>query len=352
MDPMETLVRETFSDRAEDAPGAGGLLDAVRAADTSAGRHRWWYAGLAAAVVAAIAVGMVTVGQGSNERPTAPHGGPVITPPPGYKLASYRGITVAVPKRLPIVGFTCVPPSNEVIALDDIAPSCPGFPPSRHRPPVGTVIALAPSSYDSEYRKLATTPVSIDGQHALRGYGSLRTGLDPPGRSGAVVLPSLHLIVGVSAPTRREIDAVLDSIRITPVDANGCRARVSSLQPAGNSPAQRLVPGRPVSAVACQYESVAAKDGGRALIGSYAIDARWTQRLAALINKFPLRTVGSSGIATGPPAYLLTFRYADGATRQISAAVVPERIGEVLTDGRLKATAPDFAVADLLEHVR
>ena len=356
MDPMETLVRATLADRAEDAPGAGGLLDAVRAADTSAGRHRWWYAGLAAAVVVAIAVsvGVLTRGGGGGAgQPVAHPARPTSStslacptcPALPVKQVSYHGITLAVPSRLPVINAVCGWPIRAVLALDpDMAIGCPSVSPKTK---TGPAISLTPyNATDRRLLRLATEPVTVNGRSALRGSGRVPR---LPGVTHVLALPRPGVVVAVSAKNGASTRFVLPSVHVTPVDRFGCRARTSA-RVVTNPPAPRLVPGHPRSAIVCAYARDPRPLGpnlGEFLIGSLRLNN--VDRLESVLNDLPRHPPANTG-AYIPPSFEIVFHYTRGNTQTV--LVQRNSIPALVTDGRITAIDQTGAVQLLLEHVR
>jgi hypothetical protein len=302
MDALETLVRDTLADHAADAPSDDRLLAAV----TEAPRRRPWLAGgLAAALVLGIAVGAVVLRNPGHHAAVA---APSVAA--GYRSVSYHGITVEVPNWLGTSYSWCVPPRNEVVAEDGIARMCPALP--RRKPP-GVVVSLGTTTFGSEgYADLATTPVLVDGHPAKRGYGRLESGYDRLGNSGTIVMTDSGVVVGVSAPTRSEIDSILNSVRVTPIDALGC---VDQQPPMDDARYQR-VPADPKVATACAYSTLSA--GTKEwLIGS----ARVTGDRPSMIVTAAHDWIGQTGPRSADqPMYLITLAYKDGSTRTIVTA--------------------------------
>lgn len=355
MDSMETLVRETLAARADDAPGAGGLLDAVRAAETSAGRHRWWYAGLAAAVVAGIAVSVVVLTRGGggagqaaahHARPTTSTALPCPTcPAPSTTPISYHGITVDVPAGMKVTQGGCSLPSAYVLTLDAGAQYSCGAMTHRPKPPSGPVIALTPSdATDRAVRRLATQQVIVDGVPARRGSGRVAR---LPGVTRVLYLPHPGVVVAVSAKRGAAVGFVIPSVRITPIDRFGCRARTDAGPPPGNAVADRLVPGRPTSAIVCEYASTYGfGNTPQWLVTSARLPD--IDRVASRINRLPLRPV-KHGLLI-PAHDWVVFHYADGTTRTIAVErnATPARV----TDGHLVARDNSLSIQSLIEHVR
>lgn len=276
MDALETLVRDALTSHAADAPGPDALTvpDAVP--------RRWPYAVLAAAAVLAVAVGVVATRGGGDHHPAA-------TPPPtfapvpqGMNEVSYHGITFDVPDNVPIgPGAICSQIGVHSYDPHAIIPNCPAREPSD-----GLIVWLTP--YQNRSQELGN-PLSRFAQ----GHRDLRT----PGVS-----------VDVEAPTKREVDAVLDSIRVTPLDRNGCAGVPAALH---NASANEILPGKPIAVSECTYTTD--MHGRPFLLYSVAEDSRADRIVAAIRGLSPGRGTGIDQ----PEFTRFVCRYADGSTRVI-----------------------------------
>jgi hypothetical protein len=121
------------------------------------------------------------------------------------------------------------------------------------------------------------------------------------------VLSTRDVVVEVTAATRGQIDAVLNSIRPAPPNPLGCAERVASMD--GSSAPH--VPANPVSAIVCGYRTPG-QETTQWLIGS----ARATSHQATLL----IAAAHDWVTQTGPqfpnqPRYRITLAYKDSATR-------------------------------------
>lgn len=306
MDPLETLVRDALAEHADDAPAPGGLLEAV-----SHRPHRLLAALTAAAVVMAVAVGIVVF------RPNSDGGTSPAAAAPGTKPITYHGVTVYVPRALPVRFVNCsrTLPTYGVVEVLDEPIHCPLIryvaPPARPRP-VRLLVNFAAGR-----PAFARTPVSVDGTPARRGYGGLHNRYVDLSSSGALVVPSLHVSVVVSAPTRAAVDAILDTATVTATDANGCPTKRASLLP-GNPPATQIVPGYPDSVVRCRYSTVGVRPTTHWLTGSRRFGATTARRVAAMIDTIPPSIVPRRFPAPTESANSTwIFGYPDGSHREI-----------------------------------
>jgi hypothetical protein len=314
MDALETLVREAFAEHAHEAPGLSQLT-----VPEGPARRRWPYALLASAVVAAVAVGIaiaIARGGGSNSAaPAAPSFAPI---PPGMNEVSYHGITLLVPDNLPI-GSAAMCQQLGVYTLDPHARvvNCANIP---VLPPGGTTVKLIP--YDLYIEQTGPRP---------RSTPTFKT-LDLP-------KPGVH--VEVSAPNAAEVDAILRSIRVTPVDRNGCAATLPVLD---NPPAKELLPGTPSAASECIFTTELRSSHPAFLLRSLPVDPDRLARLVAAIRGLPAGSSGRSAELPGAARYLFT--YADGSTRTIN---VTRGDDATVTDGQHVAHDPDNSIAQAFD---
>lgn len=313
MDALEMLVRDALAEHAGEAPSPGRLV-----LPDGPSRRRWPYVALAAAAVVAVAVGILVVRDGSHSAaPAAPRFAPI---PPGLNEVSYHGITLQVPDNLPL-GPTAGCEHVGVRTFDPHAASVSCGHISIIPAPMeaGTLVVLSPYQ-DQDLQELG-------GPLAPRPNQTLD--LRRPGVS-----------VYVEAPTRREVRAIIGSVRITPVDRNGCAA---TLKPLHNPPASSLLPGHPTAAGECVYtDDVASR---AFLLQSLRVDPGRVGRLVEAVQELP------SGAGRDDLGFAhvtrYVFGYADGGRRVIE--VRTDHHPATVTDGQHVAHDPDNAIAQAFD---
>jgi hypothetical protein len=173
--------------------------------------------------------------------------------------------------------------------------------------------------------------VHIDGLPARRDYQS--AGHDTV---GMVALPRLQVLVTVIARSRARVDAILNTIHVTPVDALGCPDRVPASQPAASPPAATPV-------VVCRYESRSLAPFW--LIGSERLSpaaGAAAGRLLAALHRGPPGDIGD----TQPSAtFVLRFTYPDGSTRSLELRVTSDAAHFWVRNGQHSAVVPADLVA-------
>ncbi len=215
--------------------------------------RRWVAPVAAAAAVALVAGGAVLV------RPSSPAPAPVAPAVPvGLQAVSWHGVQVLVPAAWRLDDLRCSSAQSDTVLrpgarLACLAPQAPGL----------TVVEFEglPDEQDARYRSVqearyASMPVDLGGTAARRGAVPEPLG-GQPGPRAVLVVPSLQVVVTVTAPSLAAADALLDTATVVEVDANGCRSRVASTRPAGpasrDGADERLLPGAPTSVSVCRY---------------------------------------------------------------------------------------------------
>jgi hypothetical protein len=233
---------------------------------------------------------------------------------------SYHGVTLQVPDNLQQNYTDCAAPRNVIITVDwTLAPSCPETIEAQPRQG-GTLVRLAPYQNDR-----ADQPHMQDKSDV-----SLRRNLPAPGVS-----------VYIAAPTRQQALAIRDSIRMTPVDRNGCVGTLPALQ---NPPAAELLPGAPTAASECSYTVVPPARHPAYLLRSLPVDPDRLGRLVAAIRGLPAGASGHSSELPGSVRY--RFTYSDGTVRTID---VTRGDDATVTDGQHVAHDPDNAIANAFD---
>ena len=332
MDRLEALIHDALAEHAAVAPT---MLPAVRPARRP---HRTWWAVAATAAAVIAVVAAVTAVQSSRDgshpsgpapQLAAPTNSSRTTPaaarpdvPAGYKLVSYRGIEVAVPRRLQVTHSPCFPPVNAVFAPNGAAYSCP-----------------APALNGSG-RTLPATATAV------------WLGTAPDGRVATTHEPTSHrtvagVRVSATAPRQAEVDKILNSIRAVTVDRLGCPTHPASLTPSGQPDSARLVPSGATSVVVCEL-SPNADDQPPSLDGSYRLPSASVAPLAAALDALPAGTARS-----GFDANLydwIVFHYPGGTTRTIVAPTDIEPAN--LSDGQHSVidAMPGLDLLPLLQH--
>lgn len=313
MSDLASLVRDALAAHEQAAPGGAGLLDAVRQRRTRRRRRAWTGATIVTAAIVAVAT-LLTVsahGGGQTSTVTAPSQPPdPSTIPPGAQAVSYRGIEVFVPAEWKLNDARCgTPESSTVLATGGPTLACDTGGPSGL-----TVVRLA-TTPDGFVEGINTHPTTVDGQPARRGSGI-------PTNGGATVkyvliLPGPGVVVSVESPNASTANHLLDAVRITPVDLNGCVDRVTTLvaPPRGRADAAAvLVPGSPIRATVCSYSDFRVTD-------SAPVSASGLPQLIGTLNALPVGLSYPGPGFGGSPAvctedlrngFIVHFSYATG----------------------------------------
>lgn len=317
----EADVRAALDLLAEDAPDVADLLRPLTAGRQRSRAHQ--LVPLAAALVVVLVVaGIAALDLAHPARQAGQPDVAAIHPnlPKGMRLASYGQVSVHVPSNLPTRTSLCgFPVSHEVVASDGAAYYCP-VATTRLASHPGTVVWFSARNEGSPYATVSTSPARVDGHSARRGYATGHPGLGQ-GVSGVVTLPSQGITVGVTAPTRQQVDAVLSSIRVASHDALGCAAtsHAASTSPAG--PSNVLIPAEPMFTVRCVYSIASSIQG--LLIGSFDLGPSATHRLTAALNHLspdPCHCVHGGTPAPGHEE-VLYFHYRDQSTLRITGTL-------------------------------
>lgn len=308
MTPIETELNRVLNEAAPEPPEGSG----PRKFGTVSRRRRSWVLPVAAAaavlVIAAIAVAISrSHSHGSPAAQTnVTTSAPAPTAPAGMISVGYYGITVTVPKSFAVGPVVCYPPVRDTVdPYTGEAVSCPlmrGSP----MPPRGiTVVHLQPSSV-STGNIHADRPTSVDGVPARTGDGHASNHRP----ASVLVIPRNDVAVEVTAPTYSKTHRILQNVHIAPVDPHGCADRATALASSSNSPANTILPGKPVSAVACEYLP------GYRLIGSGVLSSKFLRHAVDALD----------GANPGSTRYFrrllfarYIFRYANGTERTIDA---------------------------------
>lgn len=308
MDSLELLVRDTLAERAADAPAFRGMRPRRRPPTAALAS--------AAAVVVVVAVSVTLVLVRSATPPA--------TSTALWRAISYHGITIKVPSSLAVRYGTCGPAPNWVIVSDELARSCP-----RMRLDIpGTAVTLSP-----DYSQDATPSqvMQIDGLPARRGYRS--AGHDTV---GTIVIPQLQVVVTAVAPSRTRVDAILNTLHVTPVDALGCPDRVPAPQPGATPPAATPV-------VVCRYESRSLAPFW--LIGSHRLTPAAGAAAAQLLTALDQGPTGDIRDTQPSATFVLRFVYLDGSTRSIELRLTADAAHYWIRDDQRSAVVPAQLVA-------
>jgi hypothetical protein len=310
-------------------------------------RTRWGYAVLSAAVVAGVAAALALLprGHADSARPQP------LAPPPGTKAVSYHGITIDVPKQLPVQTYPCGPPSVSHVQIEDpgLVARCAAPIRGTPAPTAALVVTLAPAAGFKQPIPSSSWQVStrtIAGNTARVGLGRLA---GRPGVSGELVLDRPGVALSVTAGSRSIVSEILRTTRVTPVDAVGCQSTRASFAPADNSQAPSLVPGTPTSAILCSYDRGLSQQKAVWLMGSARLPATVVRRVAGALSVLPPGPAHGTGLYIPDPDWIV-FSYADGTTRTV--AVERNIFPSDVTDGHLVANTDDTTVVDLLDGVR
>jgi hypothetical protein len=313
MDRLETLLSDTFTDRANQAPTGPVLL---------VSKPRWKHPAVAVLaaclVVVAVAAAVAALHKANPTQPAA-HPPTTAQPgPPGTRLASYGDVSLRVPAGLATRTSLCGGPvTDEVFADAGAVDLCP-VATSRVAAHPGTVVWLSSARQVTPYASIPTAPTQVDGQPARRGYASGERGLGA-GVAGVVQLPAQGLTIGVTTPTRAMVSEVLASIRIASMDPLGCAANSNAATKTAAGPPNVLVPGRPTSVVRCEYGG---GDPGM-LIGSYLLDHAKTVQLVAALNDLSPDPCHCAHGGTGAPGHgeVLYFHYDGRASLRVDGSI-------------------------------
>jgi hypothetical protein len=291
----EADVRAALDLLAQDAPDVADLLRPLAAGKQRSRAHR--LVPLAAALVVVLVVAGIAALYLAGRQSAQPDVAAIYPDlPQGMRPASYGQVSVHVPSDLPTRTSLCGGPVSH------------------------EVVWFSARNQGSPYASISTSPARVDGQPARRGYATGHPGLGL-GVSGVVTLPSQAITVGVTAPTRKQVDAVLSSIRVASRDLLGCAATIQAASTTSAGPSNVLVPAEPVFAVRCVYSTAATIQG--LLIGSFDLGPSATHRLTAALNELspdPCHCVHGGTAAPGR-AEVLYFHYRDQSTLRITGAL-------------------------------
>jgi hypothetical protein len=272
---------------------------------------------------------------GHSARPTA------TGVPAGMWAVSFHGIEILVPDTWRSGTERC----RQMQALDR------GFTPGQLWPPCGVEDGSATSGVDLsdlsgqwypppavDYRKLATTAMTIDGHAARRG---VLKALTTDEESTVIALPDPGVLLLVRSPDPALVQRIVDSIRVVNVDSHGCEARLAARLPASGSTVDGNLMVRQgyQSAVLCSY-------GGGWLERSTVMPAEKVDSMVAGLNALSSPRSGSCLIGVSQ-YFLLRFSYPDGTTRDVLAnGTCAARV----TNG-VRIALPDSALIDQLARL-
>lgn len=262
MNVTEDLVRRSLLAHEAEAPDDSGLLVSVRAGVARRRRLQWVRAVGAAAAVVAVVAGAVVADASSrgSRRAVPPAASPSVQIPAGTQPVSFHGVTVFVPANWRIGAQRCGTPVENTVILPGPILYC-----RLGGKPLVTVVDLQPLTAGS-------LSAARRGRPEDRRYGDVRT------------FPDVGVLVSARSLDRRLVRRILDSARLTPVDAFGCRDRAQSLKPTAKpshpGAAVNLVPGSPRSATICRYE-------GDWLARSVRVPPNQLATLTGILNRLP-----------------------------------------------------------------
>jgi hypothetical protein len=161
-------------------------------------------------------------------------GPPITTMPPripdGLQAVSYHGVEILVPEDWTIGNAHCGTPQGNTVML-----------------PVGAVDLCLVAE------PVGLTVVEVRPVEPGSLAGDARSDSER-------VLAEPGVVVTVRGPDAALREKILDDVRVTPVDSNGCDDRVASMEhpsPSGRpGAAEATVPGEPMSASMCRYEDL------------------------------------------------------------------------------------------------
>jgi hypothetical protein len=251
--------------------------------------------GIAAAAVASVAVVIARSGDFGASGHTPHNHRPALGPavPTGMQAVAYHGVQLFVPASWRINDVRCGTPQGDTVILGDrgLETTC-----LTASPPNLTVVTMRriDTPLGRQAAAVAHRAVRVRGVTAREGTGELPQ-RDTQGT--VLVIPSVDVVVSVSAPRPASVAAILDTARVVKVDSNGCVQRLGALvpQPGRDVEAQRLqlVPGLPVSASLCRYSD-------DWLAQSVALTVGQMQRLQRILNALPAGATRLTGFRHEP----------------------------------------------------
>jgi hypothetical protein len=264
MNVTEDVVRRSLLAHEAEAPDDSGLLVSVRAGVARRRRLQWVRAAGAAAAVVAVVAGATLVADApsrGSRRAVPPAASPAVPIPAGTQPVSFHGVTVFVPLHWRLNALRCGTPVEDTVV---VSPG-PILACALIRKPLVTVVDLEPLT-------AGRLSAARRGRPEDRRYGDVRT------------FPDVGVLVSARSLDRRLVRRILDSARLTPVDAFGCRDRAQSLKPTAKpshpGAAVNLVPGSPRSATICRYE-------GDWLARSVRVPPNQLATLTGILNRLP-----------------------------------------------------------------
>lgn len=349
MHRVETLLRNTLTDRARNAP-----TGPVRLHKLASRRRRIALAALAASgAVVLIAIGVGALGATRGPTTTSPHHHDPHLPTPaslpkGSRLASYGAVSVHVPADLRTRTSLCGRDvEREVVASDGASRLCPVVA-RRLSPHPGTVVWFSSYGASTPYSGVSTSPERLGGQRVERGYATDSRNLGT-GVSGVVKLPDEGVIVGVTAPTRAAVDQLLNSIHIAALNALGCAAHLQAAVRLAPGPLHMSVPSKPYGAIRCEYANSGTTAG--MLVGSYLLDRSDTTRIADALNNLSPDPCHCEHGGTPAPGHseIVYFRSSNGWTLRITGTIGSNL--DSYTNGARTVANYDGTVMTLLAHL-
>ncbi len=237
--------------------------------------------------------------------------------PNGMKSVGYYGITVTVPRTFAVGPVGCVPPTRDSVVPDTgEVYRCPTMRGDSPQPQGLTIVYLQPTSTSTGHVH-AVRSTTVDGIPALTGDG-----YDLRGRPTSIlVIARNNVAVEVTAPTFEAAHRMLQRVHIAPVDPRGCSDR--RLPVIGEPQTSAILPGKPISAVACEYSTTHRLLGSGRLspvLLRHAVDV--LQRAYSSMVGIPFHTLLVTYI----------FQYADGTKRTITSDL--DTYPFIATDGQ------------------
>ncbi len=252
MSRLEALISDTLVAHEGDAPEGANLVGDVRARAAHHRAGQWGAAGLAAAAVILVILGVAAVmpagGNGRSRSPVAALSGTLT------QSVSYHGVEVRVPASWRVNDTRCGTPMHDTVLIEDGSPTtlCGVLRPPDHL----TVVRLTriDSPEGLARARVANIAATVTGRPAMRGTGTPAGGEK---RLDVLVLPTAGVVVSVEAPNPATAQRLLATARLVHIDDLGCLDRVTSRMKTvinhrfgGPDP---LVPGRPSQATICRY---------------------------------------------------------------------------------------------------
>lgn len=265
-------------------------------------RHRTaWGAAAALALTVATASGIAVLRDEDGTSLTTATPPPTVDVPAGTKPVGLHGVEIRVPDSWPVIPYADCPVQQDTVIIEDGGPRslalrvCPDAP----QPAGTTVVRISaasgqplPGSRQADAQALASTPITVDGQPALRGTGTPERDKEQT----VLLLPGPQVVISVEAGGVPAAE-IFRTVRVRSTDSRGCEAGPAGLALQASDPARvrppgadRLVPDGPTGATVCRYS-------GDRLVASFPLTPAEVAATAATLNGLP------EGVTQPGPGY-------------------------------------------------